>query len=432
METIIFIGVNKSGSSREAIKAAERLGYYTVLFTNRKKQLIQREQYPDVHQMILTDTVDLLEMKKHLKTLQQRGHEICLITSFVDQNVHTATILADEYCQNVLSKKAIEIMENKEQTRTFFEEESFTPNFVLLSPIQNVDTIFLHNKLSFPLMLKSPKSGGSKDAILVENMEQLRYEVKGLRELYPEETFIIEEFIVGDQYLVEAIVYQSRIIPIAVIEQEITKGMRFIVTGYGVMSEIPIHIEREVTKVVKGVVNKLEIKNGGLHLEMRLTEQGMKLIEVNPRISGGAMNDMLEAAFGFSLVEETLKLYLGQAPALTKRRNLAVYTKYVIIPNHGILKKVTGKGRAKHSIGVVKVYVKPKKGTFLHPPLSMGHRYAYVIASAQSLVEAEKLAVQGANEIEFHLEKDETPLKGLDVEHKYAQLQTNEIRSKEE
>ena len=55
MRTIVFIETNKSGSSREAIKAAERLGFFTVLFTNRQKFIQQRTEFPEVHQMILVE-----------------------------------------------------------------------------------------------------------------------------------------------------------------------------------------------------------------------------------------------------------------------------------------------------------------------------------------------------------------------------------------
>jgi hypothetical protein len=64
MRTIVFIETNKSGSSREAIKAAERLGYFTVLFTNRQKYIQQRTEFPEVHQMILVELSNYDELKK--------------------------------------------------------------------------------------------------------------------------------------------------------------------------------------------------------------------------------------------------------------------------------------------------------------------------------------------------------------------------------
>lgn len=48
MNTIIFIETNKSGSSREAIKAAEELNFFTVLLTEKKdflKSVVHFQMY---------------------------------------------------------------------------------------------------------------------------------------------------------------------------------------------------------------------------------------------------------------------------------------------------------------------------------------------------------------------------------------------------
>ena len=115
------------------------------------------------------------------------------------------------------------------------------------------------------------------------------------------------------------------------------------------------------------------------------------------------MNSMLLAAFGFSLVEETLKLFLGEEPNVKPRHRKFIYTKYIIVERKGILERVIGKTRASNSTGVVDVYVKPKRGTFLTPPLSMGHSYAYVIAEGATLAEAKNNATTAAMEIKFYL-----------------------------
>ncbi len=57
MNTIVFIETNKSGSSREAIKAAEELNFFTVLLTE-KKIFEERSTFPDVHEMIFTNLDD--------------------------------------------------------------------------------------------------------------------------------------------------------------------------------------------------------------------------------------------------------------------------------------------------------------------------------------------------------------------------------------
>ncbi|MEH7180828.1 ATP-grasp domain-containing protein [Neobacillus vireti] len=403
MRTIIFIGVNKSGSSREAVKAANDLGYYTVVFTDQEKQIQQRNEYQDVHLLTLVDTKNIDELKGQIRLLQQRGHEIVVITSFVDNYVYTASLLADEFCNNLLSTDAISIMENKEKTRTFFSNQSFTPEFKLVSKKAQLPVELDLNNFHFPVVVKYASSTGSRDVLFASNLKELGKNVGKLRTKNPNETIIIEEYVDGDQYLVEVLVTNWQIQIGAIIKQEITKGKRFIVTGYGVLAEVPYYIEESLLNVIEIIVSLLAFKNGAFHLELRLTEDGWKLIEINPRISGGAMNKMIQAAHGYSLVEETLKMLAGEEPSLEMRTRHNVYTQYVILENKGILEKVTGKNRAMSTPGVVEVYVKPKSGTYLTPPLSMGHRYAYVIAKGDTLEEAQSIAKQAANELTFHI-----------------------------
>jgi biotin carboxylase len=398
LKTIIFIGTNKSGSSREATRAAEKLGYFTVLFTNNEKQIQQRKAYPEIHKMILTDTSNIEDMKEEIYKLSKKGLEVKSIVSFVDPFVHIASILCDEFCDNYTSSTAIEMMEDKEKTRNFLKNQPYSPKFCLLKPNESFT-----NNLAFPLIVKSPKSTGSKDVLLANDSSELNKHLGHLRSKNPRETIMIEEYIDGPQYLVEALVYKHQAHVIGIIEQEITQGKRFIITGYGVLVKAPQEIQTGLEEVLQSIVKAFNIENGTLHLELRLTKNGWKLIEINPRISGGAMNTMLHAAFGFNLVEETLKLFLGEQPDINPKHRKFVYTKYIIVESKGILEKVIGRNRATNSPGVVDVFVKPRRGTLLTPPLSMGHRYAYVIAEGTTLAEAKNNAINAAKEIKFIL-----------------------------
>lgn len=407
LKTIIFIGTNKSGSSREALKAAERLGYFTVLFTNNDRQLEQREMYGDVHEMVLVNTESFDKMRNEINKLITAGKQIKSIVSFIDSNVYTASVLSNEFCHNKTSSKALKIMENKAKTTEFLKNQPYIPAFHVVMPGGTPSSKELFPKLKLPVIVKSSTSTGSKDVLFAKRKKHLRKHVAKLQEKNPKDTVIIEEFIKGDQYLVEAIVYNGDIQIAGIIKQEITFGKRFIITGYGVLAQVPTEIKNGIEKVLTSIIHQFKIDNGSLHLEMRLSTTGWKLIEINPRISGGAMNKMLEAAFGFNLAEETLKISLGEQPSILPKHKKFVFTQYVIISETGILEKVTGKGRAKNAPGILEVYVKPRKGTRLIPPLSMGHRYAYVIATADSIEEAEKHAKNAANEIKFHLTPDE-------------------------
>ncbi|WP_458411567.1 ATP-grasp domain-containing protein [Schinkia sp. CFF1] len=408
MKSIIFLGVNKSGSSREAVRAANELGYHTIVFTNQVKQIHQRREYPDVHQLILLDLSNLEELRAQIKILQQRGSKVVAIVSFVANYVYTASLLADEFCKNnIVSTEAVSIMVNKEKTREFFAKESFTPKFLLVKSDDELPVELESQGFKFPIVIKGAESTGSKDVLFAKNNNELQEGGAVLKKKYPEESILIEEYIDGEQYLVEVLVTNGQILIAAIIKQEITKGKRFIVTGYSVLAEVDSKLEEGLLKVIDSIVTNTKLQNGAFHLELRLRKDGWKLIEINPRISGGAMNRMIEAAFGYSLVKETLKMLLGDVPTLIKETNQFVFTKYIILDENGILERVTGKKRAMAIPGVVEVFIKPRRGTFLtSPPLSMGHRYAYIIAKGDTLEEAQKVAKKAAKEIKFHLKEE--------------------------
>ena len=120
------------------------------------------------------DLSNIEVIKKQLDKLLHRGNEIMIITSFVAKYVQTASRLADEYCENYLSSEALAIMENKEKTRTFFANQSFTPGFKLIRKDIPMPFVLTYQKLKFPVVVKCASSTGSKDVIFAEDKKKTR------------------------------------------------------------------------------------------------------------------------------------------------------------------------------------------------------------------------------------------------------------------
>ncbi|MDM5239611.1 ATP-grasp domain-containing protein [Bacillus cereus] len=406
MDTIVFIETNKSGSSREAIKAAEKLNFFTVLLTKKTKFINERTIFPDVHQMILTDINDYDNIITTIEKLNKSGKNIKGIFSFIDPYVYVAARLSEKFCSNIVSTKAIHHMENKILTRNVLKDLPISLNYLIYKPTESLSSFFKkNNKINFPLIVKSPKSTGSKDVLLVKNKDQLILSIQSLLKKLPNEEILLEEYIDGPQYLVEVLVQNGKVHIIAVIEQEITLFERFIVTGYSLLGQVNKRLYNSLFNAVNSVIQAFNMKNGACHLELRRINDVWKLIEINPRISGGAMNDIIEIGHGINLVQETIQLMLGNKPSLNKKHHKYVYAHYLTVKSIGKLIRVTGKNRSSRYPGVEKVYIKPKKGTFLKPPTSMGHRYGYVIAASYFKTEAKKIALEAAKEISFEIQK---------------------------
>lgn len=396
MKTIVFIGTLSSGSSREAIKAAELLGFFTVLLTNRSIHLRRRRDYPEVHYMELCDLNNFEMMKNKINQLILKEFKIEAIISFVEPNCYQACLLADEFGIGRFTSHAVHKMQNKILSREALKESPYVPWFRVLE--DNATLTEAEVVKMVPFILKNPNSTGSKDVYLIRNYKD--FVVK--REYFKNN--LIEEYLDGPQYLIETLVVENKVKIIAVIKQDIifNRG-HFIVTGYNLMINLENSFYSKLKKAVESIIKLHGMENGACHLEMRYINNNWKLIEVNPRISGSSMNEFIEIGLGINIAKETLKLAVGNVPNLKPKYKKNAYTEYIVLSNSGKLVEVIGRKEALKSKGVKVVFIKPKKGSMLTPPASLANRYAYVIATGDNEIEAEENAKRAAEKIKFKL-----------------------------
>lgn len=403
MKTIIFIGTQKSGSSREAIQAAQKMGYYTILLTNISKQIQQRFEYSDVHLMRFCNFDNYHELKEMIRHFQLSGLKIMAIVSFTNGLCYLANKLAADFDLNHFSVEAIYKMENKIESRKSIANTEYCPKFLLLEP--KVTYLEKDVKFLFPAIMKAPSSAGSKDVYKIHNYDEFTKYLNRLHKRFPYQQIILEEYLDGPQLITEVLVYDKKVVIVGVIEQEISFiNDHFIVTGYYLQINKPYYYAK-LHKAVSDIIHLHGMTFGACHLELRLVKGKWKLVEINPRISGGGMNELIELGTGINLVKQTLNLVLKQDVNIVQQFQKHVYAQYAVVYEEGILEKITGVNKVKNSENILSVYIKPRKGNIISPPLSMGNRYAYVIATRSNQHEAEQNAKKAISEITFHLKK---------------------------
>jgi len=325
------------------------------------------------------------------------------------------------------SSDAIITMLDKIKTRKAIQHKQYSPFFCELHNKRELSEHEIKERL--PLILKNPLSAGSKGVVKANTYEEYVYKFDEIRRQNPYGSVLLEEFLEGTQYLVETITVHRQVYVVAIVEQTISYMGRFIVTGYKMILDYDTDFYRSMIVAVKGIIKLIGVETGPCHLEIRYVKKQWKLVEANPRISAGAMNALIKTAFGVNLVKEILKLALGQQIDLEPKRKIETFVQYVTVQKEGILLKVTGRNKAINCKGVKDVHIKPSRGQILTPPLSMGARYAYVIATGKTANEARKNAKLAASHIQFHTKDiDEGKLKQLpqlqrDLEDFYRHIQ---------
>ncbi len=283
-QTIVFLETTRSGSSRDALRAAHRLGYQVVLFTRRSRD---RSNYPEVSQMIQIQNFSFNALNDQITALQKQGNQVKAILSFVEPYVYLAASLAESQGLNLFSSEAMMKMEDKIVTRYTLANTPYNPYFAVIHDRTELPEFVEKHANMGLLVLKSPKASGSGGVLLAEDAGQLKTYANHLFNRYPGLPILVEEYLPGQQYLVEVLVYDNQVHMVAVIEQEITFHQRFIVTGYLVLAKLPESFLNDLGTVVSSIMKEFGMSMGTCHLELRLVGDSWKLIEANPRISGG-------------------------------------------------------------------------------------------------------------------------------------------------
>lgn len=166
----------------------------------------------------------------------------------------------------------------------------------------------LSKKLTFPLFIKPVESAGSDGCKKVDNFNELSSFFKEIHGCYNllgkmNSSLIIQEYIEGEQFIVNSVSLNgqhliSEIYRVRIDQYNGVPIYRSIVT-------LDISTEGEIYKLITDYIKKcltsLGVSEGAAHSELRLTNTGPCLIEVNSRIMGPVLDvDAFYCAFGYS------------------------------------------------------------------------------------------------------------------------------------
>ena len=179
-------------------------------------------------------------------------------------------------------------MENKTRFREILKDNPVTPSFSICAFDIDQNDMFEKYVTNLPVILKSPVSKGSKDVLLVHSCEEFIKANQYFRSRFPKTPILIEEFVEAPQYLIEVVVNHSKITIVAIIEQEISRPTALLLRATNLPARLTEKANEKLNIAIKSIIKGVGLDHGTCHLEMRLVNDDWKLIEINPRISGGA------------------------------------------------------------------------------------------------------------------------------------------------
>ena len=193
------------------------------------------------------------------------------------------------------------------------------PRDATIADVESIGATF-----SYPAVLKPRWGQSSRDTLPISSFAQLLATLEESRGLEAED-YVLEGFVpdahqelggrgFANFVSVESVVEGGRV-EHATISARTTFRWPFRETGYFTPSALSPVVEADVLDVATRASHALGVDIGCLHTEIKLTDDGPVIIEVNGR-PGGGISEMLERASGFSILRTALRLAVGDPVGL--------------------------------------------------------------------------------------------------------------------
>lgn len=282
-------------------------------------------------------------------------HKIAMIFSVSEFGIEVAAAAAEILdIPYGSSFAAVKRARNKYLTRQFLRDKNVaTPDFGVAKSVEELKEMSL--RIGFPVIVKPLNGAGACSVIQINNeaeMEEKLADMIANRSKMPvndyrvdttEEYWIVEEYLDGVEISVECCTFDGETTVIAIHDKYCDVCEPYFIEKTFVTPPPRFRREQvnEIEQMAKDVLSAIEYDYGVAHVEMKVTEKGPRLLEINARVGGGLNMESVLYSTGINILEVLLDIRRGIKPdiCIGERKNVA----FTMIPVvEGTVKKISG------------------------------------------------------------------------------------------
>ncbi|MBD2847682.1 ATP-grasp domain-containing protein [Paenibacillus sp. IB182496] len=256
-------------------------------------------------------------------------------------------------------------------------------------------------EIGYPLVMKAVDLASSAFVNLVEDVEQLRSAYEAL-EAFPlnfrdqprDRTVLLEAYMVGEEVSVECVFDHGETTVIGVTDKSITGSPYFIENGHMFPAALSREQEAEVVEYVQAALRAVGFDHGIAHTEVKLTADGPRIVEINPRTPGNYIVELIERVTGVDLLRAFVDLSLGERPQLqgepTGAASAAVM--FLVPPQGGKIAELAGIDRLERDPHVVRHTLENCAGREVAAPIDNACYLGHVVTEDREGAQARRYA----------------------------------------
>jgi len=167
------------------------------------------------------------------------------------------------------------------------------------------------------VVIKPTDSRGARGIIRVTEDVDIEWAYNYAKDISPSGTIVVDEFISGPQLSTESIIYKGEAYTVAYSDRNyefLEMFAPFIIENGGTMpSQMDDNVKEEISDLIHQIAICLGLENGVIKGDLVVGDDGVQVIEVATRLSGGYFcTDQVIQSTGVDLVKTAIKIALGE------------------------------------------------------------------------------------------------------------------------
>lgn len=257
------------------------------------------------------------------------------------------------------------------------------------------------DRLNGHCIVKPADNAGSRGVVLLDAARQGRtagdfQEAKKRTYDYSLEnarggTVMVEEYMEGPEVSVEIMVVEGEPHVLTITDKYITPPPYFVELAHCEPSSLDAETQEQIRQVAAQAVKAVGMENAPAHVEIKVTQEGPKIVELAARLGGDFITSRLvPLSTGIDMVGASVLLAAGEKPDLapTRKQGAAIHFIHAKEEQRGVLEKITVPEALYRAEGVEEIALYKKPGQTVQGTHSSNDRLGHVITVGETPEEA--------------------------------------------
>jgi biotin carboxylase len=361
------------------------------------------------------DLKDKEGIEAFARSIQGTTSRLGIMTAGTDFSANVAWVAEKLGLPGIPYESALNASDKSRMRECFKKAGLPSPDFITITEAdlpffpKGGNTVPSLPTLNFPLVIKPVDNMGSRGCRRIDSAEELNEAAKTAIGFSRSGRAIVEGYMEGPEFSVDAIVYHGEITICGLADRHIFFPPYFIEMGHTMPTVIEEEKQTAILDTFRAGIHALGLAGkesiGAAKGDIKLTDKGAMIGEIAARLSGGYMSGWTYPYSSGALpIKAAILMAMGRKPEGLNQTKKWTCAERAFISIPGTVKQIEGIEKAKNTVNVNDFFLRVKEGVKVSFPENNVTKCGNIIASAEDRETAIETAETAARLILIRLD----------------------------